>query len=83
MGCLRVKKLNEYLGEPLKDALSDEDPYVRKTAVLCVPKVYELNPELVENAGMIDIMQKMLQKENNALVVSNLVVAMREISDLK
>jgi vesicle coat complex subunit len=40
MSCLRVPKLNEYLIEPLKLALSDTDPYVRKTAVLSVPKVY-------------------------------------------
>lgn len=38
-GCLRVPKLNEYLIEPLKDCVLDDDPYVRKTAVLCVPKV--------------------------------------------
>ena len=42
MGCLRIQKLNEYLADPLKKALSDHDPYVRKTAVLCVPKVYEV-----------------------------------------
>jgi vesicle coat complex subunit len=42
MSCLRVPKLNEYLIEPLKLALSDTDPYVRKTAVLSVPKVYEI-----------------------------------------
>ena len=49
MGCLRVKKLNEYFCDPLKvnlnliiflkEALNDEDAYVRKTAILCVPKV--------------------------------------------
>lgn len=38
-GCLRVAKLNDYLIEPLKEAIQDEDAYVRKTAVLCVPKV--------------------------------------------
>lgn len=40
MSSLRVPKLNEYLVEPLKAALNDEDPYVRKTAVLSVPKMY-------------------------------------------
>lgn len=40
MSSLRVPKLNEYLVEPLKIALNDEDPYVRKTAVLSIPKVY-------------------------------------------
>ena len=38
MGCLRVSGLNEYLMKPLANTLNDDDPYVRKTAVLCVPK---------------------------------------------
>ena len=28
MGCLWVKELNEYLISPLKEAISEEDPYV-------------------------------------------------------
>jgi len=31
MGCIRVEKITEYLAPPLKRALGDEDPYVRKT----------------------------------------------------
>ncbi len=40
MSSLRVPNLNEYIVEPLKAALRDEDPYVRKTAVLSIPKIY-------------------------------------------
>ena len=47
MGCLRVPKLNEYLIDPLIVALSDKSAYVRKTAVLCVPKVMEVSKDLV------------------------------------
>lgn len=83
MGCLRVHKLNEYLSDPLKDALSDKDPYVRKTAVLCVPKVYDISPELIDRGGFIQIMQKMLEKEGNALVMGNLVISLHELSLMK
>lgn len=55
-GCLRVAKLNDYLIEPLKDAVQDDDAYVRKTAVLCVPKVYEVSEDLVQNSGLVDIL---------------------------
>jgi AP-1 complex subunit beta-1 len=82
-GCLRVAKLNDYLIEPLKDAVQDEEAYVRKTAVLCVPKVYEVSEELVQNSGLVDMMQKMLHKESNALVLANLVIALKEIGDIK
>jgi len=56
-GCLRVPKLNDYLVVPLKEALSDDDPYVRKTAVLCVPKVFEVSEELVTVNGLITLMK--------------------------
>ena len=56
---------------------------MRKTAVLCVPKVYEVSDELVQNSGLIDLMQKMLHKESNALVLANLVIALKEIGDIK
>jgi AP-1 complex subunit beta-1 len=45
MSSLRVPKLNEYLVEPLKTAMKDDDPYVRKTAVLSVPKMFEIAPD--------------------------------------
>ncbi|CAD8159436.1 unnamed protein product [Paramecium pentaurelia] len=76
-GCLRVPKLNEYLIEPLKDCIQDDDPYVRKTAVLCVPKVFEVSPELCP--ALLELLQKLLEKESNALVLANLIQSMREI----
>jgi AP-1 complex subunit beta-1 len=83
MGCIRVKKINEYLIEPLKEALADTDPYVKKTAVLCVPKVFEVSPELVETHGLIDTLVNMVQKEGNAFVVANLVACLQELSEMK
>ena len=83
MGCLRVHKLNEYLLEPLKIALNDQEPYVRKTAALCIPKVYEVSPDRVNDHGVIELMLSLLQKEGNALVLANLVLALTEISAIK
>ena len=31
---------------------SDTDPYVRKTATMCVAKLYDINPELVEDQAV-------------------------------
>ena len=83
IGCLRVPQLNEYLIGPLKEALSDEDPYVRKTAVLCVPKVYEVNAGDLDQEGIVEMMQGMLESEDNAYVISNLVMALIELSELR
>ena len=34
--------------------LQDEDPYVRKTAAMCVAKLHDINAELVEDRGFLD-----------------------------
>ena len=48
MGCIRVDKITEYLCEPLRKCLKDEDPYVRKTAAVSLAKLYDINATLVE-----------------------------------
>ncbi|KAK6028184.1 adaptin region [Ostertagia ostertagi] len=53
MGCIRVEKITEYLCEPLRKCMKDEDPYVRKTAAVCVAKLHDMNPKLVEEQGSL------------------------------
>ena len=38
-------------------AWQDDDPYVRKTAAVCVAKLYDINSELVEDRGFLDILK--------------------------
>ena len=82
MGCLRVSAIAEYLCDPLREALSDEDPYVRKTAALCVSKLYDITPELVEDNGFLEILINLLS-DGNSMVVANAVAALTEISEIK
>lgn len=82
MGCIRVERITEYLCEPLKDALVDEDPYVRKTAAICVAKLYDIVPELVEDDDFLEILKTMLS-DGNAMVVSNTIAALSSISEMK
>ena len=48
VGYLAVKELNEYLIEPIIASVNNEDPYVRKTAVLTLLKFYSTTPELCD-----------------------------------
>jgi AP-1 complex subunit beta-1 len=48
MGCIPIEQMAEYLIGPLSQALNDEDAYVRKTAAICVAKVYETSASRVE-----------------------------------
>eukprot|EP00281_Chroomonas_sp_CCMP1168_P035821 CAMPEP_0206239052 /NCGR_PEP_ID=MMETSP0047_2-20121206/15164_1 /ASSEMBLY_ACC=CAM_ASM_000192 /TAXON_ID=195065 /ORGANISM="Chroomonas mesostigmatica_cf, Strain CCMP1168" /LENGTH=635 /DNA_ID=CAMNT_0053663671 /DNA_START=156 /DNA_END=2060 /DNA_ORIENTATION=- len=79
MGCIRVQQISEYLCEPLRRALKDQDPYVRKTAAVCVAKLFEISPELVEDQGFIDTLNDLLG-DSNPMVVSNCIASLAEIS---
>ncbi|KAL7667715.1 hypothetical protein ACOME3_010483 [Neoechinorhynchus agilis] len=79
MGCIRVDKITEYLCEPLRKSLRDEDPYVRKTAAVCVAKLHDINAQLVEEQGFLDILKELLT-DSNPMVISNAVAALSEIA---
>jgi len=81
MGCIRVDKITEYLCEPLRHCLKDTDPYVRKTAAVCVAKLYDINPDLVEGQGFLDILNDLLA-DSNPMVVANAVAALSEIDEV-
>ena len=82
MGCIGVESIIDYLCDPLKDALNDEDPYVRKTAAICIAKLFEINPERVEEFGFIEKLIDLIS-DGNAMVVSNAVAALNEIANFK
>lgn len=79
MGCIRLEQMTEYLLEPLRKSCADGDPYVRKTATLCVAKLFDINPQLVEEQGFIEILRDMLG-DSNPMVVANAVASLCEIS---
>lgn len=64
MGCLRAEKIIDYLADPLQKCLRDDNPYVRKTAAICVAKLYDLKPELVMDNGFIEQLQDMVSDSN-------------------
>ncbi|GBG29232.1 AP-1 complex subunit beta [Hondaea fermentalgiana] len=79
MGCIRVEKITEYLCDPLRRSLSDDDPYVRKTAAICVAKLYDINPELAEEQGFLELLHDLIS-DSNPTVVANAVAALSEIA---
>lgn len=80
MGCIRVDKITEYLCDPLQRCLKDDDPYVRKTASICVAKLYDINAELVEDRGFLESLKDLIS-DNNPMVVANAVAALAEIQE--
>ena len=78
MGCIRVEKIVEYLTPPLKRALGDIDPYVRKTAAIAVAKLHDISPLVVKQQGFLDNLRDLLS-DSNPTVVANAVAALNEI----
>lgn len=60
--------------------LQDDDPYVRKTAAICVAKLYDINAELVEDRGFLDSLKDLIS-DNNPMVVANAVASLAEIQE--
>ena len=81
MGCIRVPEIVSYLCETLSWCIKDKDAYVRKTAALCVSKLYATSPQLVRENGFIDTLHECL-KDDNPIVVANAMTALYEISSL-
>lgn len=82
MGCINVGKIAEYLCDPLRSALGDQDPYVRKTAAMCVVKLFDMDMEMVEDQGFVDNLTDLLA-DANPMVVTNAVAALTEMSAKK
>src|ERR1700761_55619 len=80
MGCIRVDKMVDYMEEPLRKTLKDESPYVRKTAVLCVAKLFDLSPAMCIENGFLEILQELVG-DPNPMVVANSVTALVEIME--
>ena len=72
MGCLRAEKIIDYLADPLQKCMRDDNPYVRKTAAICVAKLYDLKPELVMDNGFIEQLQDMVS-DSNPMVTDTLM----------
>lgn len=80
MGCIRVDKMTDYIEEPLRKTLKDESPYVRKTAVLCVAKLFDMNPAMCIENGFVEALQELVG-DPNPMVVANSVTALVEINE--
>jgi vesicle coat complex subunit len=80
MGCIRVDKMVDYMEEPLRKTLRDESPYVRKTAALCVAKLFDLAPQMAIENGFIEQLQELVG-DPNPMVVANSVTALVEIQE--
>ena len=80
MSYISIPVVTEAMTEQLRHCLKDKDPYVRKTAAICVAKLYATDPRRAERGGFVEMVRDLLV-DPNATVVSNAVAALSEIGD--
>lgn len=78
MGCIRIPQITEYLVDPLRKSVVDNDPYVRKTAALTVAKLYQIHPQLCVESGMLTSLRELIA-DSNQFVVANATAALSDI----
>jgi len=77
---LRLKGMVEYISEPLRKSLQDNHPYVRKTGIMGILKIYHLDKSVTGANGenFKDMLYEML-KDPDVNVVSNCIVVLNEV----
>ncbi|KAG7092420.1 hypothetical protein E1B28_008776 [Marasmius oreades] len=80
MSYIPIPVVTDALTDNLRHALKDRDPYVRKTAAICVAKLYTADPRRAEKEGFVELLRD-LMLDANATVVANAVAALSEIGD--
>lgn len=80
MSYIPVPEVLRALIEPLHHCLKDRDPYVRKTACICVAKLYIHDRRIVEKEDFIMALKDLLM-DPNPTVIANAVAALTEISE--
>ncbi|KAF7304845.1 AP complex subunit beta [Mycena kentingensis (nom. inval.)] len=80
MSYIPIPVVTDALSENLRHCLKDRDPYVRKTAAICVAKLYAADPRRAEKSGFVEMLRD-LMLDSNATVVANAVAALSEIGD--
>jgi len=80
MSYIPIPAVLEHLTDQLRHHLKDRDPYVRKTAAICVAKLYAADPRKAERGGFVELLRDLLV-DSNATVVANAVAALSEIAD--
>jgi vesicle coat complex subunit len=77
---IKLDTIAEHMVIPLKRSLKDKDPYVRKTAAIAVSKLYDVIPEAVENAQLLQDLSDLIRDEN-PMVVANAATSLLEVNE--
>lgn len=68
---------------PVTAGLDDRHPYVRRTAVMGVLKIWHMNADVVDSQGMLQHVQQLLSQDSDAQVLGNCVTLLMQVQGVK
>lgn len=80
MGGLRIPNLVDYIDDPLRRALKDENFMVRRTAAVCIGKLFVNNREYFDDMELTSALQQLLS-DSDPFVASNAVAVVLQHYD--
>ncbi|KAL6933661.1 uncharacterized protein HGUI_02699 [Hanseniaspora guilliermondii] len=81
MCMLPIEMVLEYLEQPITDGLLSDNAYVRKTSVICLLKIYNYDLDLFEK--LLPVFKGMMYKEDNSMVIGNILQFLMEMDSKK
>lgn len=75
---LRLPSIVEYIADPIRKSLVDKNAYVRRTGVMGILKLFHLQPDMVKQSNLIDLIYDMLQDPDGG-VVANCIMVLNEM----
>ncbi|KAG1664607.1 hypothetical protein FOA52_004482 [Chlamydomonas sp. UWO 241] len=79
---LRVPNFVEYVVSPVTSGLDDRHPYVRRTAVMGVLKIFHIDPLVVHAQGMLEKVRAMLHLDADPQVLANCLSVLMQADDV-
>ena len=75
---LRFSGVFEYIQPAISETINDPDPYVRRTAIIGLIKLYHSAKDLVKESPFIDNLYELI-RDGDSLVSCNAILALNEI----
>eukprot|EP00963_Diacronema_lutheri_P013283 scaffold2557_cov363-Pavlova_lutheri.AAC.3 len=78
---IATQDLADYLVQPLQAGMRDRNALVRSVAVIGTWELHRIQPELVEQTGLLEQVQTILQEETDPQVLTNAMAVVRKLDE--
>ncbi|KAI9223078.1 adaptin N terminal region-domain-containing protein [Blastocladiella britannica] len=80
MGYIQAEDMMNSLVDMIRPKMTDPDPFVRKTTVICIGKLYQYNADMFDRESLVEVLQAALLDDNPSVMATAFAVY-REITE--